>query len=412
MNKILTVSQINNYVKNMFDDELLLHTVTVEGEVFERKFSGGNTYITLKEGDCILSCVKFGGKIEFDVGDKIRVTGSMRFFTKGGRVTFIITYASAVGKGELQLKLSELKQKLTKEGVFDNNKPLPKFINKIALVTSVEGAVIHDFFSVLERNGCTYIDVDVYGVKVQGEGADKTIVTALQRISGRNYDIVVVARGGGSGQDLDCFNTEALARGVFGCAFPVISAVGHEVDYTLCDFSATLRAGTPSIAAEHIVRINEAFVSRFYDRLSDMKAYAEGLVQAASARAKGSVSQLMLSMVDSTAKTKALLSSYAARMLKVAESGITHAQNNYLGALNKLHEGAQKKISQAENELRLASTVLDKTSPLKILSDGYAKVIKDGKSVSSVNEIEVGDSLRLVMLGGAATVKVTDTDKE
>ncbi|MBE5730573.1 MAG: exodeoxyribonuclease VII large subunit, partial [Clostridiales bacterium] len=268
MNKILTVSQINNYVKNMFDDELLLHTVTVEGEVFEHKFSGGNTYITLKEGDCVLSCVKFGGKIEFYVGDKIRVTGSMRFFAKGGRVTFIITYASAIGKGELQLKLSELKERLSKEGVFDNNKPLPKFINRIALVTSVEGAVIHDFFSVLERNGCTYIDVDVYGVKVQGEGADKTIVTALQRIGGRKYDIVVVARGGGSGQDLDCFNTEALARGVYDCAFPVISAVGHEVDFTLCDFSATLRAGTPSIAAEHIVRINEAFVSCFYDRLS------------------------------------------------------------------------------------------------------------------------------------------------
>ncbi|MBR2970577.1 MAG: exodeoxyribonuclease VII large subunit [Clostridia bacterium] len=410
MNKILTVSQINNYVKNMFDDELLLHTVTVEGEVFDRKLSGGNTYITLKEGDCILSCVKFDGKIEFDVGDKIRVTGSMRFFAKGGRVTFIITYASAIGKGELQLKLSELKEKLSKEGVFDNNKPLPKFINKIALVTSVEGAVIHDFFSVLERNGCTYIDVDVYGVKVQGEGADKTIVTALQRIGGRRYDIVVVARGGGSGQDLDCFNTEALARGVFECAFPVISAVGHEVDYTLCDFSATLRAGTPSIAAEHIVRINEAFVSRFYDRLSLMKTRAEGLVQAASARAKSSVSQLMISLVASAAKTKTLLSSYAARMLKVAENGVTDTQNTYLGALSKLHTGAQQAMSEAENRLKLASTVLDKTSPLKILSDGYAKVIKDGKGVSLANDIDVGDSLRLVMIGGAATVKVTDKE--
>ena len=286
MNKVLTVSQLNNYVKNVFEDELILQNITVEGEVFESKFSGGNTYITLKENDCVLSCVRFGSRLEFYTGDKIHVTGGVRFYPKGGKVTLVVNYAQAIGKGDLLVKLEELKKKLKEQGYLDNLKKLPAFIGKIALITSKEGAVIHDFLEVLARNGCGYIDVDVYDVRVQGANAEQTIARAFLSTKNKYYDVVVVARGGGSGQDLSCFNTELVAKSVFDCVYPVISAVGHEIDYTLCDFASSLRAGTPSIAAEKIVRQNEAFLGEMLEKLNELRLKAEGLVGQSASKAK------------------------------------------------------------------------------------------------------------------------------
>ncbi|MCH5164196.1 MAG: exodeoxyribonuclease VII large subunit [Clostridiales bacterium] len=410
MNKILTVSQLNNYVKNVFDDELLLQNITVEGEVYEAKFSGGNTYITLKEDEYVLSCVKFGSRFEFSVGDKVHANGSMRFYPRGGRTTFVITYASAVGKGDLLVKFNELKDKLNKEGVFNNTKPLPRFIKRIALVTSVEGAVIHDFLEVLTRNGCGYIDIDVYGVKVQGAGADESIVKAISIAAGRNYDVMVVARGGGSGQDLSCFNTEAVARGVFGCAYPVISAIGHEVDYTLCDFASSLRAGTPSIAAEQIVRINEMFISRFYERLAALKFYVDGQINAMSIRVKSLSADLMIGSLRKASELKNRMSAYMNRIYNLnLEKGLA-IDKAYRSHIKTIYHNAEVLLTSREQELKYISAVLDKSSPLKILSDGYAKVLKDGNSVDNISKVNIGDKLKVVLSGGALGVTVTDKE--
>lgn len=410
MNKILTVSQLNNYVKNVFDDELLLQNITVEGEVYEAKFSGGNTYITLKEGEYVLPCVKFGSRYEFSVGDKVHVTGSMRFYPRGGRTTFVVSFASAVGKGDLLVKFNELKDKLNKEGVFNNTKPLPRFIKRIALVTSVEGAVIHDFLEVLTRNGCGYIDIDVYGVKVQGVGADESIAGAINIAAGRNYDVMVVARGGGSGQDLSCFNTEGVARSVFGCAYPVISAIGHEVDYTLCDFASSLRAGTPSIAAEQIVRINELFISRFYDCLASLKFYAESQINAASIRAKSLSADLMLGCERKAVELKSKVSAYMNRIYNLGCDKAAAIDKGCRNSLNTVYHNAEALLTLREQELRYASAVLDKSSPLKILSDGYAKVLKDGENVDNIAKVNIGDKLKVIMSGGALGVTVTDKE--
>ena len=410
MNKILTVSQLNNYVKNVFDDELLLQNITVEGEIYESKYSGGNTYVTLKEGEYVLSCVKFGSRLEFSIGDKVHVTGSMRFYPRGGRATFVISYASAVGKGDLLVKFNELKDKLNKEGVFNNTKRLPRFIKKFALITSVEGAVIHDFLEVLSRNGCGYIDIDVYGVKVQGVGADETIVKAISMAEGWNYDAVVVARGGGSGQDLSCFNTEIIARSVFNSSYPVISAIGHEVDYTLCDFVASIRAGTPSIAAELIVRNNEAFFSRFYECLSLLKVGAENRLGAAFVKAKRLSADLMLGCERKASSLKGRVLSQTEKMYRMISAAQSDAEKFCINKLNLLYKNAESSLSARERDLQLASAMLNKSSPLKILSGGYAKVIKDGQSVDSAKNINVGDELRIIMSGGALTVTVNDKE--
>ena len=410
MNKVLTVSQLNNYVKNVFDDELLLQNITVEGEIYEVKFSGGNTYLTLKEDDYVLPCVKFGARYEFAIGDKVHVTGSMRFYPRGGRTTFVVTYASAVGKGELLVKFNELKDKLAKEGVFDNKKSLPRIIKRLAIVTSTEGAVIHDFLEVLTRNGCGYIDVDIYGVKVQGAGAEDTIVKAIVAAQSSEYDVVVVARGGGSGQDLGCFNTEVVARAVFNCRFPVISAIGHEVDFTLCDFASSLRAGTPSIAAEQIVRNNEAFIYRFYECMSAIKTRAEWLVSSAAARTKGLIFNLMLGCEQKTAELKSKISAGVDRIYRINGDNLDETERSCLSNLKLLRGSADALMSAREQELKFMSAMLDKSSPLKILSDGYARVMKDGAVVTTALGVNVGDNLKVVMSDGTLKVKVLNKE--
>lgn len=401
MNKILSVSQLNNYIKNVFDDELLLQNITVEGEVSEAKFSGGNTYITLKEGDYVLSCVKFGARYEFAIGDKIRATGSMRFYPRGGKATFVMTYANGVGKGELLIKLNDLKERLAKEGVFDNTKTLPRFIKNIALVTSAEGAVIHDFLEVLSRNNCSYIDIDVYSVKVQGAEAPQSIVKAVSLSEGKKYDVMVVARGGGSEQDLGCFNTEAVARCVSSCPFPVISAIGHEVNFTLCDFASSLRAGTPSIAAEYIVRNNEAFLSCFYTALSDLSVRAERLFGTRLENAKSRMYELLQGCESKAAEVKARISGVLGDIYGYCRDDSLRFGSEFKRLLNIMQVKADNILAAKEHELRLSSAVLDKSSPLKILSDGYAKVIKNEQSVNNVNEVKIGDDIKVVMSGGA-----------
>ncbi len=406
MNRILSVSQLNNYIKNVFDDELLIQNITVEGEVFECKFSGGNTYITLKEGEYSLYCVKFGSKAEFSAGDKIRVFGSMKFYPKGGRATFVMLNASAVGKGELLVKLNELKERLKKEGVFDNKKTLPRFVQRIALVTSVEGAVIHDFMEVLGRNGCSYIDVDAYGVKVQGAGAEHTIKKAIAMASEKDYDVLVLARGGGSSVDLSCFNTEVVARSVFDCPFATVSAVGHEVDYTLSDFSASLRAGTPSIAAELIVRNNEAFLARFFDLLGRLRTYAESKLSANFDKAKRNFTNISLGCFRKTAQIKDRLLSADNAMYHAAYKRILSVEAALKMKPEKLKSTIENRMSSVENKLKLTSAVLDKLSPLKIISDGYAKVLSDDKSVVSVEQVNIGDRIKVVLKDGVLTAEV------
>ncbi len=410
MNKILSVSQLNNYIKNVFDDELILQNITVEGEIGEIKFSGGNTYITLSEGDCVLFCVKFGAKIEYSIGEKIRVTGSVRFYPRGCRTTFVVTYASSVGKGEQLVKLNELKDKLSKEGIFDNAKSLPPFIKKIALVTSTEGAVRHDFTEVLERNGCSYLDVDIYGVKVQGTDAPQSISKALMLLSDKNYDVAVVARGGGSEQDLGCFNSESVARNVFACPLPIISAIGHEVNYTLCDFAASIRAGTPSIAAELIVRNNEAFLSCFYNCLMRMRSCSENLLGARANLIMTLSSALALGCERKASEIKAKIMDSLKNLYFCNLDSVSDAQHKIVKELDTIRSKTEKIFDDKERELKYATAILDKSSPLKILSDGYAKVMKSGFPVKGIGDIDVGDKLKIVMSGGVLGVTVNEKE--
>lgn len=270
----ITVSQLNGYIKAVFEAEEMLHNITVIGEISGAKQSGNAVYFTLKDDQAAISCTVFGGVLGGAIADGVKVCarGTVSYWNKAGKISFIVNKVEKFGAGDLMLLFKELQEKLRAEGLFDQShkKQIPQIVRRIGVVTSKTGAVIHDIETVVHRRNQS-IDIVLFPVPVQGTGAETEIATAINYFScqkkdretnkqpprecaGNPVDVIIVARGGGSAEDLSPFNTEIVARAVFASSVPVVSAVGHENDFTLIDFVADLRAGTPSIAAELCAR--------------------------------------------------------------------------------------------------------------------------------------------------------------
>ena len=406
MQNKLNVSQLNNYIKGVFDDELILKNIAVFGEVSECSTSAGNTFFTLRDENSILRCVRFGAGFTPKSGDTVLAIGSVEYYAKGGRVTFRAKEIKPYGDGEIARALAELKEKLEKEGLFSGRPQLPGFIRKIAVVTSAEGAVIHDMTSVLAR--CPYIDVLLYPVRVQGEGSEIEIAEAVTRAATENNgcDAIVVARGGGSENDLAAFNTEVAARAVASSARPVISAIGHETNYTLCDFCAGLRAGTPSIAAETVCAINESFVANFYT-----------LIARAHSAAKAKLRFETDKLNALTHKIELFAASLYYKRLKKIENLVSRARNAvsvtraaqmrktidlYESVLGK----ATERLAGADSRLATDVTKLNALSPLKLLEAGYVRVYNGIKPVSRIDDVGVGDRVDVALSGGYASAEI------
>lgn len=399
----LSVSQLNNYIKGVFDDELILKNIFVYGEVSERSESGGNLYFTLKDENSVLRCVRFGGGASVEVGEAVLVSGSVNFYAKGGRVSFAVRTIEPYGDGKLSIELRLLRERLISEGLFDNRPPLPVFVETLGVITSETGAVIHDICSVLEkRHG--YVKVTVYPAKVQGEGADDTIVSALSMADGK-HDLLVVARGGGSAADLSVFDSEKVARAVAGAKTPIISAVGHEVDNSLCDLAASLRAGTPSIAAENVCRINEAYFGAAIALARRMTA----AVNAGYNRAMSRTLRLAYG-VGSGAESRY----YAAknrlfedlrRMESAENAALERAEKAAADTRDKLFGAAESLAARAGERVAALAGRLDAASPLGILEKGYAKVYKGNAPLGSVTELKAGDEIDIYARDGAVRAK-------
>ena len=254
MLKQIPVSQLNSYLKGILDSEELLFNIRIFGEITDFSLNKGNACFTLKDDEASLSCCwfgveQYGGNAVLDIlknGEKVVLTGSPKFYVKGGRVNFQVSRAEKIGLGEAMQRFLELKEKLKNLGWFDNKKAIPKQINHIGVITSKDGSVLQDIINIVgRRNPLT--SITVYHATVQG--TSKEVIEGIKSLDGK-CDVLVVARGGGSEQDLSCFNDEELAKTIHNAKTPIISAVGHETDFTICDFVADLRAPTPSAAAE------------------------------------------------------------------------------------------------------------------------------------------------------------------
>ena len=385
MQKKLTVSQLNKYIGGVFDDEIVLHDVTVCGEVFECRRTGARTFITLREGDCSLSCVSFCKIDDVSEGMNVEAVGTVGFYAKTGRVSFLIEDLSPVGEGRLAVEFAKLKAKLQGEGLFQNRPPLPAKINKIAVITSEYGAVLHDIISVV-RSKNPFTDICVYDVRVQGADSAATVAAAIKEINDlcADIDVMIVARGGGSAEDLQAYNTETVARAVAASKIPIVSAVGHETDYTLCDLCASYRAGTPSIAADVVTEPIMNKIAR---------------VRSLSVRMGASLARKFESVRNR-------LTYRAMAVVNRSEINLERKEERVKTALRAAYARLDAKTAKKGEKIAFVAAMLDRVSPLRVLAQGYAKVTLGGKEVTSANELTSGDEINVVMKDGGVKAKV------
>ena len=396
-NNVLSVRQLNFYVRSLLESDMRLCDILVEGEIsnFKNHYSSGHLYFTLKDPDAAIRCVMFKGnaiRLKFKPEDGLRVVlrGRASVYEKDGQYQFYAEEMSVAGLGDIALQFEQIKERLEKEGMLDpdSKRALPRFPKNIAVVTSDTGAAVRDIMNILNRRW-PIAKVIMCPVAVQGEFAVGSMIDALDRIYEGNFaDLIIIGRGGGSVEDLWAFNSEQLARKIFESPIPVISAVGHETDFTICDFVADLRAPTPSAAAELAVPdISEI------DLL--FKNYTENLKN-----------QLIGKYNLSSVKFERLSENLYFK--KPVDAFINQRMENIDRSFEKLQGLLNDKIKDANFSLAKACTALDNLSPLKTLSRGYATVELNGKIINSVSMIKPDDELSLNFTDGSAVCKVKD----
>lgn len=393
----VTVKQLNFYVKSLLEGDVHLQSVTVTGELsgFKSHYASGHCYFTLKDNEAAVPCVMFrtyASQLDFVPrdGDAVVLTGRISLYERDGRYQLYAERMFPVGAGALALKFERTKERLAAEGLLDQSRKrrLPPFPREIAVVTSKTGAAVHDILTILERRYPT-VRVVLCPVAVQGELAVPQMLDALHRLYKlRTADIIIIGRGGGSAEELWEFNSEELARAVAASPIPVISAVGHETDFSICDFVADLRAPTPSAAAELAVPDSAELFGYFKKQERVLRAGLSASYERAAAQLACAASAAVLKNPVS-----ALIESRAERC--------DIATEKIIAACRAVAENGERRL--AETAARL-----DALSPLKTLSRGYAAVLKGERAVLSVNELCANDEVKLRLADGTANCIVKE----
>lgn len=397
MNAMISVSQLNFYIKSLLDGDGNLSSVFVTGEIsnLSGHYRSGHLYFSLKDEKASVKAVMFSNsasRLRFlpENGMKVIVRGHVSVYEASGQYQLYAEDMQPDGAGSLAVAFEQLKNKLSREGLFDqaHKKPVPLMPRKIGVITSPTGAARRDIESILKRR-FPLADVLLCPVLVQGAGAAAQLVRAVKYLDGESLcDVIILGRGGGSAEDLAAFNDEALARAVYGAKTPVISAVGHETDFTICDFVSDLRAPTPSAAAELCVPDREELkeeLERFSLRMEKQM-------------------DTMLSV--KRAQLEALASS---RWLKNPFDCYITQNSLTLDRLSqRLASGFEKEFTAKKQQLSMLSSKLDALSPLQILSRGYAVASRDGKALKSVSEVKCGDEFSLLLSDGSINCAVKE----
>ena len=394
-NNIFTISQINNYISDLFADSRVLKDVKVKGEISNCKYhSSGHIYFTLKDSGSQLSAVMwrtaaFGLKVRLADGMQVVAHGRIAAYEKGGIYQLYADEIVPDGVGALYELYEKLKAKLSGEGLFDpeHKKPLPAFAKTVGIVTASTGAAVQDIISISKRRN-PYIKLILYPAKVQGTGAAKSVIKGIRALEKAGPDVIIIGRGGGSMEDLFEFNDEDLARTIYYCRVPIISAVGHETDFTIADFVADRRAATPSAAAELAVCELEPVLSGLVDLRFDLRSAMERKL--ASSRENVEKYRLMLKNASPAERLK--------------------RNRQKLESYEKLLKSLMTRRTEAEKARVFACIkALDALSPLKRLEAGYAYVTgKDGHNVKSVKNVNVADTIKVRVTDGTINAKVTE----
>lgn len=395
MSEFYTVSQINRYLKNIIEAEPFLTDIWIKGEIsnFKAHYSG-HLYLTLKDENSTLRCVMFksdaaGLKIRPEDGMKVLVRARISVYEAAGSYQAYIREMKSDGLGDLYVAYEQLKAKLEKEGLFDEKykKPIPKYPEKIGVITSATGAAVQDIKNILGRR-YPIGEMVLYPSLVQGEDAPADIVRGIKYFNEKYpVDVLIVGRGGGSIEDLWAFNDENVARAVFESRVPVISAVGHETDFTICDFVADLRAPTPSAAAE-------LAAVPIYEIASELAYFDEKL------------KTLMSGIISEKRQRTSFFEKD--KIIGRLENALAAKRTSCDTAFEKIYLLTKNKTDALRAELAVTAARLDGASPLKIMEKGYIAAIKDGRNVKKAAELKKGDKLELVFADGSRMAEVTE----
>ena len=393
----VSVRQLNLYAKSLIEGDLRLNDIYVTGEIsnFKNHYASGHLYFTLKDNDAAIRCVMFKGytsQIRFRVEDGLKVIlrGRVSIYEKDGQFQFYAQEMHADGLGDISLQFEQIKEKLSKEGLFsdESKRAIPRFPKRIAVVTSETGAAVQDIMNILSRRW-KLSEIMLCPVLVQGENAANDMIKTLDRIYKLfNCDLIIIGRGGGSIEDLWAFNNEALARKIYESPIPVISAVGHETDFTICDFVADLRAPTPSAAAELAVPDSQEYLLKLNEYSNRFKTALKSKLDLNKSK--------YLSLANSLYLNKPLQA--------LLEKPAQEVDSLY----DCLLRSFEAKVSNYKARLSQNLTALDALSPLKVLARGYSVAKVSGKTLTSVKNAKIGDNLTLRVSDGTLECEIKD----
>ena len=392
-----SVGQVNAYIKNMFAQDFMLRQISVSGEISNCKYhSSGHIYFTLKDSSGIIQAVMFAGNrrgltFHMKEGDNVVVTGSIEVYERDGKYQLYAREITLAGAGDLYLKYEALKKELEEMGMFakEYKQDIPKYAKTIGIVTAPTGAAVRDINNIAQRRN-PYVQLILYPALVQGEGAAQSIVNGIHAMEQLHPDLLIVGRGGGSIEDLWAFNEEKVARAVFECSVPVISAVGHETDFTIADFVADMRAPTPSAAAELAVYDVRQHFQALEEKRQRLMAAIEYKVALSRQRLKEMEKRVSYFNPEKSLNDKRqLLVSWEEKMTALME----------------------KRLMKERHRLEVLAGRLDGVSPLKRLSAGYGFVADEDKQpVSQAASLKEGQKLSVTLQDGVVTSTVERID--
>ena len=398
-NNIYSVAQVNRYVKNMFAQDFFLRRIWVKGEVSNCKYhTSGHIYFSLKDEGGTISCVMFAGQrrglaFRMKDGDRVVVCGSIEVYERDGKYQLYAKEITLEGSGLLYERYLALKQELEDMGMFSQEykKKIPDFVRTLGVVTAPTGAAVQDIRNVsLRRN--PFLQIILYPALVQGSGAAESIVRGIQTLDRLGVDVIIAGRGGGSIEDLWAFNEEIVARAIFDCQTPIISAVGHETDFTIADFVADLRAPTPSAAAELAVNDYAQVVMRF-------RQYIDRIKRAAFSRTDLMRQQLLL---------------YSEKLRRRSPESLLKENRQYLiDQEDRISEAMNGKIRDSRHRLSVYAERFAGLSPLHRLQSGYSYVsLPGGPAVTSIEQITPGDTVDVYVTDGSYRATVLSKAKK
>ena len=397
---VYSVGQINKYIKNMFEQDFMLHSICIKGEISNCKYhTSGHIYFTLKDAEGAISAVMFasyrrsGLSFQMKDGDKVVVTGSVEVYERDGKYQLYAKSVELDGAGNLYLQFEALKRELEEMGMFasEYKRPIPGYAKTVGIVTAQTGAAIQDIRNIARRRN-PYVQLILYPAQVQGEGAAASVVNGIHALEQLGVDVMIVGRGGGSIEDLWAFNEEIVARAIFECGIPVISAVGHETDWTIADYVADLRAPTRSAAAELAV----------YDYV------------AAERKLQGMKDELVRRCRQVLDRKRTRLEHMRLRFKYLSPaSRLNENRNRVADYESRLENLFGSLLADRRHKLSLLANTLEGYSPVRKLGGGYAFVeTGDKKGLKTVSQVQKGDSLRIYLRDGSIEAQVTDRQEE